>query len=39
MKMLPLLREDSISLVDALTDDDNILHRLDYPQKQAEFWS
>ncbi|EAW07717.1 uncharacterized protein ACLA_024320 [Aspergillus clavatus NRRL 1] len=35
---LPLLREQSISLEDALTDDDNILHRLDYPQKKKEFW-
>ncbi|PLN86910.1 kinase-like domain-containing protein [Aspergillus taichungensis] len=38
-KSLPLLRGNSISLEDALTDDDNILHRLDYPQKQKEFWS
>ena len=36
---LPLLREKSISLEDALTDDDNILHRLDYPQQKEEFWS
>lgn len=39
MPSLPLLRGNSISLEDALTDDDNILHRLDYPQKQEEFWS
>lgn len=38
MPILPLLRGNSISLEDALTDDDNILRRLDYPQKQ-EFWS
>lgn len=38
-KSLPLLRGNSISLEDALTDDDNILHRLDYPQKKKEFWS
>lgn len=31
---LPLLRGISISLEDALTDDDNILDRLDYPQEQ-----
>ena len=36
---LPLLREKSISLEDALTDDDNIRHRLDYPQQKKEFWS
>ncbi|KAL3479030.1 hypothetical protein BJX99DRAFT_245228 [Aspergillus californicus] len=35
---LPLLRGTSISLENALTDDDSILHRLDYPQKQEEFW-
>ncbi|KKK21845.1 hypothetical protein ARAM_002895 [Aspergillus rambellii] len=36
---LPLLRGNNISLEDALTDDDNILHRLDYPQKKEELWS
>lgn len=35
---LPLLRGGSVCLEDALTDDDNVLHRLDYPQKQKEFW-
>ncbi|RAK94065.1 hypothetical protein BO79DRAFT_241647 [Aspergillus costaricaensis CBS 115574] len=39
MATLPLLRGKSISLEDALADDDNILHRLDYPQKQQDFWS
>lgn len=39
MTRLSLLRGNSISLEDALTDDDNILHRLDYPQKQRENWS
>ncbi|KAL1856003.1 hypothetical protein Plec18170_003870 [Paecilomyces lecythidis] len=39
MATLPLLRGNSISLEEALTDDDNILHRLDYPQKQRDFWS
>ncbi|PLB45671.1 hypothetical protein P170DRAFT_457965 [Aspergillus steynii IBT 23096] len=38
MTTLPLLRGNSIALEDALTDDDNILHRLDYPRKQKEFW-
>ncbi|KAH1627748.1 hypothetical protein LV164_006399 [Aspergillus fumigatus] len=38
-KSLPLLRGNNISLEDALTDDDNILHRLDYPQKKKELWS
>lgn len=38
MRDLPLLRGKHISLEDALTDDDNILHRLDYPRKQQEFW-
>ncbi|KAJ5374603.1 hypothetical protein N7517_006609 [Penicillium concentricum] len=37
MPTLRLLRGNSISLGDALTDDDNILHRLDYPQKQEDF--
>lgn len=37
MASLPLLRGNSISLEDALIDDDNILHRLDYPQKQRDF--
>lgn len=36
---LPLFRGNSISLEDALEDDDNILHRLDYPEKKKEFWS
>ncbi|KAK2807306.1 hypothetical protein FQN50_005460 [Emmonsiellopsis sp. PD_5] len=36
---LPLLRGGSVSLEDALSDDDNVLHRLDYPKKQEEFWS
>lgn len=36
---LPLLRGNSTSLEDALTDDDNILHRLEYPQKMNELWS
>lgn len=38
-RTLPLLRGGSVSLEDALADDDNVLHRLDYPQKQKEFWS
>ncbi|KAK2744476.1 hypothetical protein FQN55_006803 [Onygenales sp. PD_40] len=29
----------SVSLEDARIDDDNVLHRLDYPKKQEEFWS
>ncbi|PYH92100.1 hypothetical protein BO71DRAFT_411241 [Aspergillus ellipticus CBS 707.79] len=36
---LPLLRGNSISLEEALGEDDNILHRLDYPQQQKDFWS
>lgn len=36
---LPLLRGSEISLEDALADDDNILHRLDYPRKQHDFCS
>ncbi|KAE8152478.1 hypothetical protein BDV25DRAFT_150937 [Aspergillus avenaceus] len=36
---LPLLKGKSISLEAALNDDDNILHRLDYPEKQEIFWS
>lgn len=36
---LPLLRGNSISLEEALTDDDNILHRLDYPQQQKDLWT
>ena len=36
---LPLFRGNSISLEDALEDNDNILHRLDYPEKKKEFWS
>ncbi|KAE8407861.1 hypothetical protein BDV37DRAFT_268992 [Aspergillus pseudonomiae] len=32
---LPLFRGNSISLEDALEDNDNILHRLDYPQKNS----
>ncbi|GKZ42598.1 hypothetical protein AbraIFM66951_002289 [Aspergillus brasiliensis] len=39
MATLPLLRGNSISLEDALADDDNVLHRLDYPQKHKDFWS
>ncbi|KAJ5900366.1 uncharacterized protein N7473_004436 [Penicillium subrubescens] len=39
MATLSLLRGNEISLEDALTDDDNILHRLDYPQKQQAFCS
>ncbi|KAL1971002.1 hypothetical protein VTN77DRAFT_2836 [Rasamsonia byssochlamydoides] len=39
MERLPLLRGRSITLEDALEDDDNILARLDYPKKQASFWS
>ncbi|PYI06695.1 hypothetical protein BO78DRAFT_314953 [Aspergillus sclerotiicarbonarius CBS 121057] len=39
MTTLPLLRGNNVSLDDALADDDNILHRLDYPQKQKDFWS
>ncbi|KAJ5976505.1 hypothetical protein N7481_010212 [Penicillium waksmanii] len=39
MAGLPLLRGNIISLEDALTDDDNILHRLDYPQKLKAFCS
>ncbi|KAI9373631.1 hypothetical protein BJX61DRAFT_552128 [Aspergillus egyptiacus] len=39
MTSLPLLRGASISLADALADDDNILHRLDLPRKQDEFWT
>lgn len=39
MGTLPLLRGNEISLEDALADDDNILHRLDYPQKQRDFCS
>lgn len=37
-KPLPLLRGGSVSLEEALADDDNVLHRLDYPQKQKKFW-
>jgi hypothetical protein len=37
MATLPLLRGESISLEDALTDDDNILRRLDYPLEQRNF--
>ncbi|KAJ5505377.1 hypothetical protein N7453_004334 [Penicillium expansum] len=33
MRNLPLLKGTSIALEDALIDDDNILHRLDHPQK------
>ena len=36
---MPLLRGGSFFLEDALADDDNVLHRLDYRQKQKEFWS
>lgn len=42
MASLPLLRGkriSKISLGDALDDDDNILHRLEYPQKQHDFCS
>ncbi|PWY72153.1 hypothetical protein BO94DRAFT_569142 [Aspergillus sclerotioniger CBS 115572] len=39
MTTLPLLRGNNVSLDDALADDDNILHRLDYPRKQKDFWS
>jgi hypothetical protein len=39
MSNLPLIRGNTISLEDALTDDDNILHRLDYPQKLKVFCS
>ncbi|KAJ5976555.1 hypothetical protein N7481_010262 [Penicillium waksmanii] len=39
MAGLPLLKGNFISLEDALTDDDNILHRLDYPQKLKAFCS
>ncbi|PYH92804.1 hypothetical protein BO71DRAFT_485105 [Aspergillus ellipticus CBS 707.79] len=34
---LPLLRGNSISLEDALDEDENILRRLDYPQQQKVF--
>jgi hypothetical protein len=36
---LPLLRGDSVTLQEALEDDDNILARLDYPGRQKSFWS
>ncbi|PWY81845.1 hypothetical protein BO70DRAFT_387397 [Aspergillus heteromorphus CBS 117.55] len=40
MAFLPLLRGSCISLEDAaLTDDDNILHRLDDPRKLEKFWA
>ncbi|KAL2826672.1 hypothetical protein BDW59DRAFT_160863 [Aspergillus cavernicola] len=35
---LPILRGNTICLENALEDDDNILHRLHYPQKQEKFW-
>lgn len=38
IEKLPLLRGD-ITLGDALEDDDNILARLEYPQKKSDFWS
>ncbi|PKY08415.1 hypothetical protein P168DRAFT_308444 [Aspergillus campestris IBT 28561] len=37
--MPPLLGGKSACLEAALEDDDKILHRLDYPQKQREFWA
>ncbi|KAJ5114183.1 hypothetical protein N7456_002717 [Penicillium angulare] len=40
MAALPLFnRKTEVTLEDALTEDDNILHRLDYPQKHKAFCS
>jgi hypothetical protein len=39
MPNLPLQIGQSTSLEHTLDDDDNILHRLDYPQKPKVFWA
>jgi hypothetical protein len=39
MATLPLLRGGTISLQRAMDDDENILHRLNYPQRKEELWA
>ncbi|EEP81436.1 predicted protein [Uncinocarpus reesii 1704] len=36
---LPLLKSGRVSFEEALIDQYNVLHRLNYPKKQEEFWS
>ncbi|KAI1990167.1 hypothetical protein LOZ53_003312 [Ophidiomyces ophidiicola] len=38
MRILPLLRGRTVTLEEALLEDDHILHHLEYPKKKEKFW-